>query len=258
MSSKHPKPGGNQPHPEPHKAGAQHNKCDVTGSIQIRGAVEATIPADLVKKRDAAEEEKEARDKFRLKVEIAGLIFVIIYAFLAGVGDWITYTVATTSQRQLEMDQRPWVGLMGAAHVNVTYSASSPITTSIEIQNTGKTPALNEVAVGKFETQPPSFPMPRFETYTQKDAGPAVTLMPNAIANIGGTTEKPSDKGLTINKLSETEVTAIDKGQLQLFLYGSIWYDDIFKKPHHTDYCLQFIPGPTHSFLACPVHNYAD
>ena len=66
---------------------------------------------------------------------------------------------------------------------------------------------------------------------------------------------------MTFNKLSVADVAAINTGKVQLFLYGSIWYDDTFSRSHRTDYCLQYLPtngGGVSNFAACPEHNYAD
>jgi hypothetical protein len=44
-----------KPHSEPHNDGARNNKRDVTGSIEIRGHIETTIPRHLIQKEDSAE-----------------------------------------------------------------------------------------------------------------------------------------------------------------------------------------------------------
>jgi hypothetical protein len=54
----------------------------VTGRIEISGSVETTTPERFEEKRNAAEKDEKARDKLRLGVEIAGLVFIIIYAGL--------------------------------------------------------------------------------------------------------------------------------------------------------------------------------
>jgi hypothetical protein len=64
--SKHPKPAANKPHTEPNDTGAHKQKCDVSGSVYVRGEVEVKIPVEAVEKQDAAEEKKDSRDRLVL------------------------------------------------------------------------------------------------------------------------------------------------------------------------------------------------
>jgi len=168
-----------------------------------------------------------------------------------------------TAHDALVLDQRPWVGLMGGSHISAEIAKGSPIRIHLEIQNVGKTPALDESSVHKLTNRPIHDPMPSFDNYSQSEAGPTITLMPNAIADVDLMTKKTGDHGSPIIEvLSDAGVTSINTGQVQLYVYGSIWYNDTFKNPHRTDYCLQYITPinskSAGSFGACPVHNYAD
>jgi hypothetical protein len=168
------------------------------------------------------------------------------------------------AQKQMMLDQRPWVGLMGTNHISVQIVKDAPIKFRLQIQNVGKTPALEETSVNYLNMRPISDPMPSFGGYSQKDASATICLMPNAIANVDLATDTPGTAGFAINKLTDTDIDFIDTGKVQLFVYGTIWYKDTFKNSHKTDYCLQYIPpkigtvGTEGSFYACPVHNYAD
>jgi hypothetical protein len=81
--TKTPKRRGGKEQPTPDQNRTHHRKTDITGSVNIRGEIEAKVPADLEKKHDAAETEKNSRDKIRLVVEVLTLVGVIIYAFIA-------------------------------------------------------------------------------------------------------------------------------------------------------------------------------
>lgn len=263
MSSRHPKPGANKPH----QAGTQHDKCDVTGSIHVRGEIETTVPPDFAKKRDVAEEKQEARDKLRFRVEVTGLVFVIIYAGLTAWQGWSSQkatnaakNAADTAHDALVLDERPWVGTNN--HLSVQIVKGSPIKIHLEIQNFGKSPAFNEASFNNVTDRPINVPMPKFVGYSRSDAGPTVTLMPNSIASVDINTAKPSDNYGESAVLKDIDIQRLNSGQVQLFLYGSIWYDDTFGKSHRTDYCLQYIPSISNEtgskFGACLAHNYAD
>ena len=80
MSNRDKKTPSGQHHTDPHINSGQHDKCDITGSIHVAREIETKLPPDLEKKRNAAEEKKEARDKKRFVVEWVTLVFVIVYA----------------------------------------------------------------------------------------------------------------------------------------------------------------------------------
>ena len=120
-------------HSDPHHAIAKHDKCDVSGSIHVRGEIETHIPPDLARRRDTAEEKKEAREHRREVIEVLTVIFVILYA---GLTAWMARSTAgqldqaraatksaleaaTTAQNEFVVSERPWVA--------VTYDPAEPI-----------------------------------------------------------------------------------------------------------------------------------
>lgn len=127
MSGKHAKPGANNgPNPGP------------------PGAREVTVPPQVVRKQDAAEEKKETRDRKRYRLEVAGLIAVIIYAGL-------TWWLALTSQRAVDQSAsffiqqtRPWVGLSTPIVITKISggSTSQQMEFSTTIKNFGQFPAF--------------------------------------------------------------------------------------------------------------------
>jgi hypothetical protein len=168
---------------------------------------------------------------------------------------------AETAHSALVLDVRPWVGLIGSDHITADLKENSPLQVHLQIENFGKSPALKEASFTSLTSHPRNKPMPRFDSYSKKDAGPTVTLMPTAIANVDISTDAPSNKGLKLI-LEKGDIERITSGDVQLFIYGSIWYQDTFGQPHRTDYCLQYVPGTSAqvrgSFGACPTHNTAD
>jgi hypothetical protein len=150
LNSKHPKPGGGKSHPQPHQGGAQHNKCDVSGSIDVRGVIEAKLPPDLQKERDTAEEKKETRDRRRYVIEILTLIFVIIYAGLTGWYAWVAYRQWKDLRHNFETDERAWIALSFSFTPDEDFRVGDSMTpgkmfdgkVTARYENSGKTPIL--------------------------------------------------------------------------------------------------------------------
>jgi hypothetical protein len=55
----------------------------------------------------------------------------------------------------------------------------------------------------------------------------------------------------------EEQIEAAKKGKLILYVYGRIFYDDVFKEGHSTKFCA-FIDPSLKSFEACPWSNEAN
>jgi hypothetical protein len=222
---------------------------------------ELTVCLDVVeelKKQHAAErgeDHSHQQKQLAWTIIAAGLVF--LYTFAA-------FWQANTAYRALVLDERPWVGpVFGSEHLTLQIARGLPITIHMEMKNFGNSPALNETSVDKLTDRPVNVPMPRFDGYSKAVAPPPITLMPNSSALVDFNTAKPNAFGVNISSLTDEDIQNIDTGKIQLFLYGTAWYDDTLGKPHRTDYCYQYIP-PTKSdtgggsFGACSVHNYAD
>jgi hypothetical protein len=172
-------------------------------------------------------------------------------------------TSASFSQQSLQAtidnfheDQRAWVGIAGNGHISTSIVDGSPLKVHIDFQNFGKTPAFNERGIAKILTHPNSVPLPSFDTYSLVEASAPITLMPGVSAGVTIETNTPSAEGNVII-MDKTMITSIDGGAMEVYLYGSQWYDDAFKKPHRTDFCLIYLPR-TRGWGSCNRHNYAD
>jgi len=175
-----------------------------------------------------------------------------------------TEKAADIAKDTLVLDERPWVGLMGNGHVSVEITKDSPIKSLVDIQNFGKTPALDERGIAHLTTRPIQAPMPDLGNCTdteEKGASPPVTLMPTAIYQYGFATDAPSSVGIPVI-LTQADIDLLNGDQVQLYLYGCIWYRDTFHNPRKTEWCLQYIPstktgGSANRFSVCPTHNHA-
>jgi hypothetical protein len=256
------------PHHPPSNAGEGQSKEGTTGRhVYIEPGAKIDLVQDLkdeYKSTNKETGEHSRKGLFWTKVA-AGLL--VITAFFAG---WQSYSAkrsadaaiiaANAAHDTLALSERPWVGLMGAGHLNIELAKDQPIKVTVDLQNTGKSPALNESGVGHLSTHPLGTPMPNFDC-SKKDASAPIALMPNAIGQVTITTERVGSAGTNLI-LHDPELQMVQSGRIQLYIYGCIWYDDTFQQPHRTDYCLLYIPskvsGIPGQFAACPTHNHAD
>jgi hypothetical protein len=170
---------------------------------------------------------------------------------------------ATQSAKSLQatvdnfhQDQRAWVGIAGNGHIDGSIAEGSPFKVHIDFQNFGKSPAFNERGIAKILTHPITVPLPSFDTYGIAEASAPITLMPGVSVGITIETSTPSAEG-NVMIMDKPTIEAINSGTLEVYLYGSQWYDDAFKKPHRTDFCLLYAPH-THGWGSCDRHNYAN
>jgi hypothetical protein len=122
------------------------------------------------------------------------------------------------------LDQRPWVGVI---KIDVTVPAPSlPYLIQIAVSNSGKTPALRVRTAWEIECEPIK-KNPQL-IYTQSDANDAGIVLPNSVVTL------QSEKS---NLCSFPNRMLLQSGKARLYMIGTIWYDDEFKKPHQTDFC---------------------
>jgi hypothetical protein len=73
---------------------------------------------------------------------------------------------------------------MGSNHTAAEIVKGSPIKISIELQDVGKTPALDEISVNHLTNHPIKTPLQNFDDCSKNDASQPVTLMPNATSEV--------------------------------------------------------------------------
>ncbi len=134
----------------PHDTSGQDNNCHVSGSVNVRGEIEVKVPVEVSNKQDATEEKKEARDKKHFGVEVAGLIFIIIYAGLTGF--LVYYTsgqlkearkVTGMTEQNFKKAEHAWVNADFKSPVIRLGDTKTPPAYHFMIRNYGSSPALN-------------------------------------------------------------------------------------------------------------------
>jgi hypothetical protein len=145
---------------------------------------------------------------------------------------------------QSRLDQRAWVGLVGASLDAV--EIGKPLSAHVVLFNSGKTIAKRVVPefhvrfspVPFDKLPPPSGPRPEY-----KSVG---ILVP------GGRYD--SKIGSTANS---TEIDKQNVANWFTYIWGEVGYDDIFKQHHQTQFC-DFRKGAEGDFNQCGFHNDAN
>ena len=158
------------------------------------------------------------------------------------------------------LEQRAWVGAVHAippeykeGGKNVYVKDGQPMKTGVKIVNSGKTPALNvRTIVSMFYWKSSDEFVPTFKKVINIGDGPSTSvLQPNATAVIKARSI-PEEGG--INK---ADIANIANAQQILYIAGKITYEDIFKRPHSTLFCMYLDPSLT-VFNNCNGHNEAN
>lgn len=140
-------------------------------------------------------------------------------------------TALSATIQNSNRDQRAWVGVE-AITGNIELGRTTVVT--VHYRNSGKTPALKLVTISSVEPvdkgKEPSFIYDPID-----DILSSSVLQPNAIyrniLNAGG------KQKLSVTKLGYDRVKS---GDLVLFVFGKITYEDIFHQPHWTTFCMYF------------------
>jgi hypothetical protein len=113
---------------------------------------------------------------------------------------------------------------------------------NLSVRNFGNTPANNVVIYAKAEVRGelPPHEFPRAASTSGGTVPPQTTI---------------SKKVVTAGKISPEEIALLNKGELTLYAWGVIAYQDIFGKSRQTKFCIRKIAGS--QFAPCPVGNEA-
>lgn len=267
--SKKSKRKKNKALPNPDQHGTQQNLP--SANVRVRGEIEVGRSPSLTDEHNTERREDTAHESNKYLVEILTLIAVAIYAVVAiwqGISAHrsaiAARDAANVARDTLVASERPWVGISGSGNGNfqLEIAENRPLSVTLYAQNVGKTPALNEIGVNKLTIVPRGNRIPDFGGYSKSEAGPPAVLFPGAIATLHNDTSQPDAAGNSKPPLTLQQVEEFKSGAVQLYVYGSIWYDDTFHtREHRTDYCFVYIPDLSKTianFSACKTHNYAD
>jgi hypothetical protein len=230
---------------------------------------ELQIPPTPITCSEAPDAKKDRRERIKLWIEVATLLAVGVYAYVA-VLQWREMVRATGAAErtvnearrnriqseksldatiaQFHLDQRAWVG-----PTDITLNemhAPNPISAKVSITNSGKTAALR--ARVTYILHPSDVPL-NIEEYAkhpvegEPKVRPPFTLFPNATMVLLPSTGSTDDLG----------IRGVNDGRKLLYLFGRIEYHDVFNTVHETRFCVRY-HSEAKAFGACESYNYAD
>jgi hypothetical protein len=150
------------------------------------------------------------------------------------------------------LDQRAWIGpnemlpppfMDGTRRVYM--KEGEQVQWGVIITNTGKTPAKNVTQRTSYRS------LPATAEFTVRYPGAAQhvgVIEPNA---------KVWAMPPTTERLMKTQVESYTTGVNKLYFYGTISYEDIFSKEHHTTFCFYLVKDLS-GFTNCEIYNEAD
>lgn len=258
--SKHSQSGSGKSHPQPNQHSAAHDKCDVSGSIEVRGVIETKLPPNLAQERNTAEQKKETRDKRRFVVEVIGAILVFIYATIAAYQACLIWKSNKINHSSTVVNNRAWLqpsfswpdpkqdGFPDLANikelnfpmkvVNVGNTPTGQVTidTIIEIADSNNEPSLDYSATHKEIFGGSIFPK-------QSWPFPAILYRPDGSEGF----------------ISPSEVEQLQLGKSYIVVFGKISYTDSFGT-HWTHFCAWrgYAIGKTFMADNCANYNQVD
>lgn len=218
------------------------------------------IPQAIVDRYDA--NQKETHRQATLSGFFQGMTLVIVAAYTA-----LTYwqwqamlQQNRNSQHALEVTERAWVNVKP----EFSSDTSPTVTGTLEITNSGKTPALH-IEVNALIEVVPNGQEPHFGGEAGVLQHLKVTtgaLSPNSPA------DSPADLPITRRKdgqeypLTDAEITDLKEGRTWIAIHGRTTYKDVFKVPHWTQFCVWHgyatDPNAKLSAFSCTEYNSVD
>jgi hypothetical protein len=196
-------------------------------------------------------EEKYGIEWWKTRLEIAGMLVGL------GVGvllffqwrEMVAATKATQGQlnemkRTRVLDERAWVVATGEIAMSQN---NDMVVFSVPYKNTGKTPAINFESVTGWQTNQSLIP--------NEDAYPFLNNHQGVCA--------PDDGGkLPTAPMPAIILSDVSKNSRQIFIFGTIWYDDIFGGHHWSRFAYSLNQDPMNKSIirisSLQIHNSCD
>lgn len=176
---------------------------------------------------------------------VANVFFTLVLAICAISADKIYNQQLAVYKNQLnvqKLDQRAWVTVFD---IQVEKTPSGKTYFKVLYKNTGKTPALEVNACIAYTSY--FHEIPDFDKEPSNSSG---QMSPGGTFNTS-TISKP---------LSVRDINRIKNGQIPLYIFGTIWYKDIYDVHHWTQFCFSLLGSFTAEFAYEPSkkHNLID
>lgn len=261
--SKHPKPGGGRPYPNPNDHCTNEQKRSISGDVHVRGEVAVELGPKGTAARDSSETKEDARHRENLRLNRWTLAILVIYATLTGFQWLASKKSADTARDALIQVQRAF---MAANILDISREMKDGKVDSVYFvvrwKNNGTTPTKNLLIHHNYMNGLPpsnfSFPdlwnpgEPQKETPSFASSQAVISPVPIIIPI--------------------ATVKTVADGKNVITFWGHADYRDIFKETpnHHAEYCFIVFgfygdptsTNPTDSLIPmtknCDAHNCQD
>jgi len=182
-----------------------------------------------------------------------------LWGVLLGIAVAFIYFMQWRAMDQaMRIDERAWITIIQKEKA-VTVSAP---TATLQITNTGKTPAL-EISAKAFIEVVPLGTDPHFDRDPGVPASVTSTgvLIPNYPHEFEVVRRRRVGSSFLVEEDSFTtdEATSLKAGKSYMATYGTAVYQDIFHQPHWIHFCFsEILPAGTYAPPSCAEYNAVD
>lgn len=155
----------------------------------------------------------------------------------------------------MRTDQRAWLNVTERGSAQVITNA--PLSATMSVTNTGKTPASNMLGYFYVEVVPEGG-KPNFESARRRDSLSSGVIPPGVTRDVPIMRYK--DDPAEAELLSQSEKNDLDNGRAWLAIHGIIWYEDVFHTRHWLRFCewYGYKPGADYHSKNCTAYNSID
>jgi hypothetical protein len=229
---------------------ADHNANRKTDHPDTVVRATLNMPKAVAVEAETHERYKPWRKDRMFVVQLAAVSAAIVYAAIA-------YRQWHDLRHNFTVDQRAWIGISvvegGTDGSNGKMEVDRPYTVNARVKNTGKTPALDVAFVAGTEFVKQGGKLQPF-TATAPSRG-AVFPSAEIFTTIDPLSE--NDKQGT-GRLSQGLYDALERGDVFLFVRGTVKYNDIFGCKHSAKFCYQMLTGGAYAICQDPQANVAE
>jgi hypothetical protein len=166
-------------------------------------------------------------------------------------------TLSNTKQ-SFRDEQRAWIGVQGTSDIK-GFTNKEPWKVTVVFFNSGRTPAHDVQSSGMYITSPVPLSGPSSQQIALLTFRPAQSIAPQGYYResfgIEPGAEAATSSQITGQQALISQYTQIKNKQLFLYYYGILKYEDIFGKPHETQFCIYLSNPDTKEAGVCDSFN---